>query len=366
VKIKIKLILRLLLLSVVYWTGAMLLFVIVRYNGLDQEMEMFISEPIDLPLDVYMSSVFVLGIIFGITYTLVELIFSLYLKKLTPLVSIFLRSIIYFFLIIILLSVLTLYLEQQFDISITGDIVWWHEKGLLWWLKDRLFWNIVIYFITMSVMFSLLRMAYNKFGKGMFFNILIGKYKEPKEKKRILMFLDLKDSTKIAERLGHKSYSNFIQDCFKDLNDILGKYEAEVYQYVGDEAVLSWTTEKGFRNNNCVKMYYAFINRLEKKTSRYHTRYGYQPHFKAGLHCGNIMIAEVGTIKKEIAYHGDVINTTARIQGLCNELDSKLLVSETLLNKSFITLDYKSELKGDITLRGKSEKLKIYNISEKG
>ena len=37
---------------------------------------------------------------------------------------------------------------------------------------------------------------------------------------KILMFLDLKDSTKIAEELGHIEYSKFIQDCFIDLNKV--------------------------------------------------------------------------------------------------------------------------------------------------
>ena len=47
------------------------------------------------------------------------------------------------------------------------------------------------------------------------------------------MFLDLVGSTKIAERLGHKTYSRFIRHCFHDLTDIVLRYKAEIYQYVG-------------------------------------------------------------------------------------------------------------------------------------
>ena len=182
-------------------------------------------------------------------------------------------------------------------------------------------------------------------------------YKQHKKEERILMFLDLKDSTTIAEKIGHKLYSKFIQNCFSDLDRILHTYEAEIYQYVGDEAVISWTTKKGFNKNNCVNLFFAFQNVLKSKSIHYNKKYNYVPEFKAGIHCGKLIIAEVGTIKKEIAYHGDVINTTARIQSLCNSYNSPLLVSEFLLQKLTIKLNYIPNLIGDISLKGKEEKL---------
>ena len=220
-----------------------------------------------------------------------------------------------------------------------------------------------MYFVTSSIIFSLLKIANDKFGPGVFLNMLLGKYKRPKEEERILMFVDLKDSTTIAEKLGHETYSKFIQDCFIDLNSILRTYEADIYQYVGDEAVLSWNNKKGFRKNNCVNLFFAFRDKLDNKQMYYKQKYNHVPKFKAGLHCGKLMIAEVGTVKKELAYHGDVINTAARIQGLCNTYKSELLVSQSLLEKSFITLKYEATLLGDLELKGKKEKLKIYAIT---
>ncbi len=163
--------------------------------------------------------------------------------------------------------------------------------------------------------------------------MLLGKYRKQREEERILMFVDLKDSTKIAEQLGHQMYSQFIQDCFRDLNSVLRKHEADIYQYIGDEAVLVWKNKKGFRKNNCVNLYFAFQGKLNNRQEYYIKKYNHIPEFKAGLHCGKLMIAEVGTIKKELAYHGDVINTTSRIQGQCNNYKADLLVSQTLLEK---------------------------------
>jgi adenylate cyclase len=48
------------------------------------------------------------------------------------------------------------------------------------------------------------------------------------------------------------------------------------------------------------------------------------------VHLGDVTVSEVGVIKREIAYHSDVLNTAARIQGKCNEFEAGLLVSEEL------------------------------------
>jgi adenylate cyclase len=39
------------------------------------------------------------------------------------------------------------------------------------------------------------------------------------------------------------------------------------------------------------------------------------PEFKGALHGGNVVVSEVGKYKSEIAYHGDVLNTTSRMLG---------------------------------------------------
>ena len=66
------------------------------------------------------------------------------------------------------------------------------------------------------------------------------------------MFLDLKSSTTHAEQLGHIKYSQLIQDCFYELTEVVTRREAQIYQYVGDEIVLTWPYEKGIKNKSSV------------------------------------------------------------------------------------------------------------------
>ena len=204
----------------------------------------------------------------------------------------------------------------------------------------------------------------DKFGQGVLYNFLIGKYHHPKEEERIFMFMDLKSSTTYAEQLGHVTYSRFIQDCFFDLTDVVLKHQANIYQYVGDEVVLSWSMNQGISKDNCLNLFFAYDSILKSKIEYYENEYGVLPEFKAGLHSGKVMIAEIGEIKKELAFHGDSINTAARIQSMCNEFKKRLIISETLKEQLKTNSSFNLVLLGNVILRGKSKPLNLYGVQQ--
>lgn len=86
------------------------------------------------------------------------------------------------------------------------------------------------------------------------------------------------------------------------------------------------------------------------------------PKFKGALHAGIVLAAEIGHIKKDIVYSGDVLNVTARMESLCNKYEADILVSKSLFN----LLDKKHEIiyddLGALSLKGKDEKLELVKI----
>jgi adenylate cyclase len=230
-------------------------------------------------------------------------------------------------------------------------------------LRSNVYWVIFIYFLFITSLISFVRMVSRKFGPGILWNMFIGKYRNPREELRVFMFLDLKSSTTIAEKLGHIKFSRLIQDCFADLTSVITKHKVEIYQYVGDEAVLSWPLEKGLENNHCIHCYFDYMEVLASKSDHYETTYGLQPFFKAGVHLGKVIVAEVGLIKREIAYHGDVLNTTARIQSQCNKLQQQLLVSEQLVKYMQPDSQLQSQHLGEEILKGKQTAVAIYGLT---
>lgn len=199
-------------------------------------------------------------------------------------------------------------------------------------------------------------------GKNMLANYLKGRYRRPKKEIRVFMFLDLKSSTTISEKLGNDSYYSFLNDAIYEMSASIIETKAEIYQYVGDEIVFTWPLEKGIRNNNCLRLYEKISEQLENKKSYFQKNYGYQPKFKAAMHAGIVLAAEIGHIKKDIVYSGDVLNTTARMESLCNKYQADILISKSLLN----LLDNKHEIiyedLGAISLKGKDEKLELIKI----
>jgi adenylate cyclase len=276
-------------------------------------------------------------------------------------ISLLVKTTVYIIFILFFTSMGTLYLYSS-DIAkpiFSNDVIHFY---ITTYLNARIVLTIVYWGIACMLALFFLQIN-EKFGQGVLTNFLLGKYHRPKEDKRIFMFMDLKSSTTYAEKLGHIKYSQLIQDCFFDLTDIVLSYEAKIYQYVGDEVVLSWDVDKGINHQNCLKTFFAYDNLLQSKSGYYKNKYGVVPEFKAGLNLGAVTVAEVGEIKKELAYHGDVLNTASRIQGTCNKYQKKLLVSEQIKTHFEKQLSYGFEFLGDVILKGKQEPVNLYAVS---
>ena len=338
-----------------FWSFAFCLFILIRYYGRNQER----VDPVQLSKVVSVSEYILFGVILGvmvaIIYSIIEFLSDKFLSKFIPLgFVLILKSFIYLVFLIFSLTFIAYLAEDYINVDFPN------HRG--WWISNRIFWLVIGYFIICSFIFSFIRLANDKFGKGVLLKMLLGRFRKPREVERILMFVDLKSSTTIAEDLGHLKYSQLIQDCFYYLNRIVNKYNAEIYQYVGDEAVLTWKLNQGIKNSNCVRLFFDFDSKLRKHAKYYEKKYGVVPQFKAGLHAGKIIIAEVGTIKKELAYHGDVINTTSRIQEQCNEYNESLLISEELKKALNLSSRYKAVPLGKELLEGKQEAIKLFAI----
>lgn len=199
-------------------------------------------------------------------------------------------------------------------------------------------------------------------GEGVLSKFIRGKYHKPREEERIFMFLDMKSSTTIAEQLGHVRFYALLNDLFHEISFPVLQTKAEIYQYVGDEVVLTWEVEDGLENSNCLKTFFMFQERLEKNSESYLKNFGVRPQFKAGLHFGKVISAQIGDLKREIVYNGDVVNTTARIQSECNTYQRDCLVSGALMDRLKNMNGFRWEKIGAVTFRGKETQVELYSV----
>ncbi|WP_438425674.1 adenylate/guanylate cyclase domain-containing protein [Aquimarina macrocephali] len=248
------------------------------------------------------------------------------------------------------------------SIILLAYFIFGEDIGLLQFAFEPGSFAIYLYIVSVDIFMFGLRQVNLFLGSDNLWKLFRGRFYTPREEKRIFMFLDLQSSTMHAENLGHVEYSKMIQDCFIDLG-ISVESEAEIYQYVGDEVILTWKLQDGIRGQNCLKVYFNFKQRLNKRKEYYLKNYNCIPHFKAGMNSGIVTVAEVGKYKKEIAYHGDTINTAARIQGQCNELKQEFLISESLKN-DLNNLGFVFSELGSIELKGKGSQTRLYAVNQ--
>jgi adenylate cyclase len=267
------------------------------------------------------------------------------------------RSIAYTFIITLsLLLVNTVWYIVKPGASLKEELEQYLEGGM--------------YFINLSTIFLLVVIAVglaqinDLHKKGELLNYVLGRYHRPREVDRIFCFIDLKNSTSIAEKLGHLKFAMFLRDYYSDISEALRKTAAQIYQYVGDEIVLSWSFSEGLKDNNLIHCVFLMKKILNGSRQKYLNRYSVYPEFRAGLHGGKVIVTWVGELKKEIVYIGDTVNTASRIQEDCKRLEKDFLVSEDILKHIPSLGATRATFLEETIPRGKAKSIKLYSLVE--
>ncbi len=199
-------------------------------------------------------------------------------------------------------------------------------------------------------------------GQNVLVNLFWGKYYHPVEEERILMFLDLKSSTAIAEQLGNRKFHMFLNQIYYDIAAPVSDSGGEIYKYLGDGVIISWKLEKGLRNANCVKSFLQIGDIFRRNSSLYLNEFDFVPQFHCGMHMGTVVIGELGDFRREIALLGDAVNTVSRIESECLKHSVNFLVSGILLKQLVLPESCNVKSLGSIELRGKQEGIELFNI----
>jgi len=188
---------------------------------------------------------------------------------------------------------------------------------------------------------------------------------KPQTEERGFIFMDLNHSTAIAETLKHQRYSNFLKDTFNILGQVIENVDGlEVYQYVGDEAVLSWELSNASINRTILRILPTFQNKIIKSSKYFRDKYGFIPNFKCAIHGGGVTRTFLGKNHQQSVFHGDVLNTTSRILGLCHRYKTCVLVSESVYPKvEEGTFSGSFEKLGAVNIKGKTHGISLYKMN---
>lgn len=297
-------------------------------------------------------SVFIISLFIG--YFLVYVLRN-YLRKSSLWVNLLVKTL----LLVLVAFIMTFFVYMTYEWLIAGrSIEAALEKFQYNLLHKRLFvqkmpeWVILFFFTLLAIEVN------EKYSRGVFLNIMLGRYLQPREERRIILFLDLKDSTPIAEKLGHKEYFKFIRDFIFCISSGFMENDGRIYQYVGDEIVVWWPESKA----NAQKAVAALLTarkELHKQFNRFKRKYDTLPEYKAGIHTGTVTVGQVGIEKKDLVMSGDAINTAARIRSACTELNQKYIASKDVVDLLDLK-EWQTESLGLIDLKGKNQGMELF------
>lgn len=274
------------------------------------------------------------------------------LRRRSFLYKLIVQSVVFLALIILLIMVVSsiqaLLGPDDFWRSFVDDVLTW-----------RVFRLLITWFFVVICTLMVLDVS-DKYGKGILGKIITGAYHRPRVEERVFMFMDLKDSTKLAEQLGETKYFKLLRAVFFLTTNPILNSEGEIYQYVGDEIVLSWPVHAGLARSNCVRCYFNIIHVIDKHRGDFEQEFGVVPEFKAAIHMGPAVMGEIGVIKKDIVYAGDVLNSTSRILNLAKSYGRDLLVSDSIREKLQSDTSLQFSFCDEIVLRGRSVGTRIY------
>jgi adenylate cyclase len=312
----------------------------------------------------FMVSGFILGLLFGLTNGFLEVfIFRQRFKRLRFGYTVILKTILF---IAAFVATVILFILTKNYILAPLKIAQANYDEIVEFFRSSLLYKHGLYALIFSFGINFLLQIDNKMGKKVLFNLFFGRFHTPRKLERIIMFLDMTSSTAIAERIGDYKYSAFLRDFFYDIDEAINETKGAVYQYVGDEVVVLWDVKEGIENNNCIRCFFESRKNFYRKKDQYMKEYGIFPEFKAGIHLGEVVVTEVGGLKSEIAYHGDTINTAAR---LCTEAENYgdgLLISAELLSfLKYIDESYCVESVGLIKFKGKKNDIASFSVFER-
>ncbi|MGA0598390.1 adenylate/guanylate cyclase domain-containing protein [Enterovirga sp. CN4-39] len=199
-------------------------------------------------------------------------------------------------------------------------------------------------------------------GPRIFGSFVLGRYHRPVTEERVFLFLDVLGSTRFAEQHGNFAIQSYLNAIFSELAFPVHRWGGSIDDYVGDMAIVSWTMGAGVRDAACLRCVFDFARMIEQDAERWAAQVGEVPRFRAALHCGSVVTAELGLERRKITYFGDAVNIASRLEHLAKEVGASVLASRDLL--ACLTVPNELELNdlGVRHIRGRVEPLGVVAI----
>ena len=168
--------------------------------------------------------------------------------------------------------------------------------------------------IAFSVIGIVVMRTVHFIGIDTLFHLMIGTYHRPVVEEKVLLFLDINNSTALAEQLGAVQIKSLVGKFLFDISKPITDYGGEIYLYKGDGLIALWNWNEAIRGNRILRAIDAIFASVRREQSEYQRQFGVVPRFRIGVHGGEVVVSEQGDTKRAIGIYGSTINIAARME----------------------------------------------------
>ena len=179
-----------------------------------------------------------------------------------------------------------------------------------------------------------------------------------------ILYTDIQSFTTICESLSPDGVVGLLNEYFSLLFDVIDKRGGVVNQFQGDAMLVTFNIPVTTEDHAAVAVQTAI--EIQQVLTDHVFCHGDKMVTRIGVNTGNVVAGSVGANDRlNYTVHGDAVNVAARLESLNKEFVSLILISEDTKNLAEATLGSSVvyEAKGELPIRGKTEAIKVFEVT---
>jgi adenylate cyclase len=240
------------------------------------------------------------------------------------------------------------------------------EESIVYITQGKFKTAVVFAFIA-SVLVNFTRVISFKIGRGVLIDFILGVYQKPRLVERVFLLLQITNANQLLKEYTLESYHNFLNKIYKEIAIAAMYNGGYVYEYVDNQIILYWKAPKRGWQSHLFPCYNAILAVMKNNEAYFNKAYNLVPKLVCVAHGGEVVQAEIGELKTEIVFHGDVLNTVGRMMQVAIERGKVLVISE-YVQQHIINKEESVQINsiGQIALRGKQQPVDLFSITYDG
>ncbi len=191
-----------------------------------------------------------------------------------------------------------------------------------------------------------------------------------------VLFSDIIGFTSLSEKLPPEEVVSMLNEYFKEMVDIIFRWDGTLDKFVGDEIMAFWGAPMEQPNHAelAVRCALNMVHRLRELQDKWRLEGKEAVYAGIGINTGEVILGNIGAEGKKMDYTliGDHVNLAARVEKLTRQYNANILITE-FTHKELEELLLKAEIGhavmkevADVKVKGKEQSVKIYEITDIG